>query len=270
MKLIIAIIIATTTMLTACAKPITNAPKLDSGQLNAERRAQQQMLDSKGSAKAAPVAMQSPQLVRDRLTRVAARIGKSGTSTCWQMFGNNQPCSFDFQLVEDDKLNAWADGKSIYITPTMISFASTDEELANVLAHEYAHNVLKHPQSTMQNVTMGSVGGMLLDVLAQSQGVNTGGALSKLGGSAAQLHYSIDFEKEADYVGLYILARADYNANGASEFWRKFTVQTGGGVEGSATHPSNPERTLAMRKTADEIQAKKASGQTLLPNLRPQ
>ena len=109
---------------------------------------------------------------------------------------------------------------------------------------------------------------MLLDMLAQSQGIETGGQISKIGAGIGQYHYSVDFEKEADYVGLYILARAGYDVNGANDFWRRFTVQNPGGLKSSYTHPSNPERTLSMKKTAAEIEAKKKSGQPLLPNLR--
>lgn len=253
--------------LSACAKPVTRAPKLDALNVEQERLSQQKMLDQQ-TVKEVPVVMQPPAQVTARLAAVAPRIQKSGTEICQQMWGAGAACSFAFGQSDEDVLNAWADGKGVFITPKMVSFAASDEELANVLAHEYAHNVLKHPQSTGQNATAGALGGMLLDVLAKSQGIETGGQLSKLGGGIGQYHYSVDFEREADYVGMYILARAGYNVDGATDFWRRFTTQNPGGLYGSRSHPSNPERTLSMKKTAREITAKQQAGVVLLPNLR--
>lgn len=43
-----------------------------------------------------------------------------------------------------DDLNAWADGRNIVVTARMMRFAATDDELAFVVAHEMAHNLLGH------------------------------------------------------------------------------------------------------------------------------
>lgn len=253
--------------LVACAKPQTSTPTLDGASINAERAAQQRMINEQ-QGKAANIELLPQDQIIARMNRVAGPIQKAGTEICQQMYGANQACSYEIGLADQDVLNAWADGKGVYITPKMVSFAKNDEELANVLAHEYAHNILRHPQSTGQNAAAGAIGGMLLDVLANSQGYDTGGQFSKIGGNIGQYHYSVAFEKEADYVGQYVLARAGYNPAGADDFWRRFSIQDPNGLYGSRSHPSNPERTLAMQKTAQEIAAKKASGQPLLPNLK--
>lgn len=257
-------------VLASCAKPMTSAPKLEAADVAAERAAQQQMISQAhgASAATADVALLSMEEMTARMNRVSPRIQKSGTEICQQMWGNKQNCSFSFAIANQDVLNAWADGKGVFITPKMISFARTDEELANVLAHEYAHNVLNHPQSTGQNAAVGSIGGLLLDTLASSQGLNTGGQFSKIGADFGQYHYSVAFEKEADYVGLYILANAGYDVNGAVNFWARFTTQNSAGLERSRSHPSNPERSVAMRSTIAEIKQKQSTNQPLFPNLK--
>jgi predicted Zn-dependent protease len=256
--------------ITACAKPTTRAPKLDASQVAAERAAQEQAVQRGQSETQSgqPINMLSMQEVMARLNRVSPKVQQSGTEICQQMYGNRKQCSFSFALADQDVLNAWADGKGVYITPKMVSFAATDEELANVLSHEYAHNVLSHPQSTGQNAAAGAIGGLLLDTLARSQGFDTGNAFSKIGAEQGQYHYSVAFEREADYVGMYILANAGYRVDGALNFWRKFTAQDGHGLERSRSHPSNPERTVAMQKTIDEINAKRAAKQPLLPEMK--
>lgn len=269
-KYIRSILILSSIALTACAKPTTNAPKLEKSQVAAERAAQQQMINGvqASSQSSQPIALQPPTEVKARLDRVAPKVQQSGTVICQQIYGPKRACSFSFALADQDVLNAWADGKGVYITPKMVSFASTDEELANVLSHEYAHNILQHPQSTGQNAAAGAIGGLLLDTLAKSQGLDTGGQLSKLGADYGQYHYSIAFEREADYVGMYVLTNAGYRVDGALDFWRRFTTQDPNGLYGSRSHPSNPERTVAMQNTINEINSKKAAGAPLLPEMK--
>ena len=48
---------------------------------------------------------------------------------------------------------------------------------------------------------------------------NTKGAFTKTAAKRAQNAYSPEFEAEADYVGLYILARAGYNIDRAPDAW---------------------------------------------------
>jgi len=107
------------------------------------------------------------------------------------------------------------------------------------------------------------------DVLAQSQGFDTGGKIGQLGANQALLKYSASFENEADYVGLYILARAGYNIDDAPGFWRSMSLQVPQAIYASSTHPNNPTRTIAMQKTVAEIHAKEQAHQPLLPNIAP-
>lgn len=260
------LIAASLLALVSCAKPTTRAPKLDPSQVQAERAAQRQVAEQ--SAGGAQVAVLPTEEVIARLNRVAPKVQQAGTMVCQQMYGTRRNCGFAFKLANQDLLNAWADGEAVYITPKMVSFASSDEELANVLAHEYAHNVLQHPQSTGQNAAAGAIGGMLIDLLAKSQGYDTGNAFSKIGGEVGQYHYSVAFEREADYVGMYVLANAGYRVDGALDFWRRFTTQDPNGLYASQSHPSNPERTVAMQRTIVEIDAKRAANRPLLPDMR--
>ncbi len=46
--------------------------------------------------------------------------------------------------VEGSRRNARADGRYVQVTTAIAAYAADDEELAAVLAHELAHNVLRH------------------------------------------------------------------------------------------------------------------------------
>ena len=47
-------------------------------------------------------------------------------------------CAYGVVVVKDDQLNAFADGKNVYVTSTMLRFAASDDEHATVVGHEQA------------------------------------------------------------------------------------------------------------------------------------
>ena len=111
---------------------------------------------------------------------------------------------------------------------------------------------------------------MTLDILASAGGVGTGSIFSDAGATIGGLSYSQDFENEADYIGLYIMAISGYDIKKAPNIWRRFSVKDGGqGIYTSSTHPTNPHRFLALTKAIDEIKQKKNKNMALVPEFRP-
>jgi predicted Zn-dependent protease len=128
------------------------------------------------------------------------------------------------------------------------------------VAHEIAHNTLGHKTKRIGNILLGS----LLDIaVAATTGANTQGAFGRLGGMA----FSKGFEAEADYVGLYVAARAGYEIADAPNFWRRMAVEHPGNIKKnfSATHPSAPERFTALEETVRQIEKKRQNGELLMP-----
>lgn len=115
-------------------------------------------------------------------------------------------CSYPVVLVHEDTVNAYADGKAIYITSAMLRFVESDQELATVIAHELAHNAMDHMKARSINWALGTI----FDVVAAAYGVNTQGAFGNLAGQA----YSQEFEAEADYVDVYALALGGVDTRG--------------------------------------------------------
>ncbi|MSQ49046.1 MAG: hypothetical protein EXR30_01515 [Betaproteobacteria bacterium] len=172
-------------------------------------------------------------------------------------------CDYPVVVNSADIINAFADGKQVAITRGMLRFVRDDLELAVVVGHELAHNTMGHIRKQMGNAFLGTV----LDVLAASRGVDTQG----LFGNIAGMVFSKDFEAEADYVGLYFTARAGHEIDNAPNFWRRMAAANPGGIQQrgfGSSHPSTPERFLALEKIVAEIKAKKAAGQILAPQLQ--
>lgn len=170
----------------------------------------------------------------------------------------------DYNVVLSSKqsVNARATGNRIIIHRGLLRFAQTDHELALVIAHEIAHNVMGHVRAVLANYALGT----LADVAATSVGLITGNSI----GAAAALSHVKGFESEADYVGLYIVALAGMPIDHAPEFWRRMATIYPGNIRHRllATHPTSPERSIALEETIEEIHQKISNGEPLIPEFR--
>jgi len=194
---------------------------------------------------------------------LALQVRRAGTEQAVTVV-HEPACDYPIVLHPADAINAFADGRQVAVMRGMLRFVRDDLELAVVVGHELAHNTMKHIDKQTGNVLLGTI----LDIFAASRGVNTQGAFGNLAGLA----FSKEFEAEADYVGLYFTARAGYDVAKAPNFWRRMAAAAPGAIgrQGfAATHPSTPERFLALEKTVEEIRAKQAAGRDLTPEIRP-
>jgi len=180
-------------------------------------------------------------------------------------------CDYGVVAVADDDVNAFADGEDIGINTGMIRFTESDDELALVIGHEFAHNALGHRARKTTNSVLGAVLGGLLDVGAGILGVGTGGVFSKAGAGLMAGAFSKELEGEADYLGLYFTSRAGYDVGVAPDFWRRMGVEHPSSVESKylSMHPSTPERALSLEQVIAEIRAKREVGAALEPT-RPE
>jgi Zn-dependent protease with chaperone function len=147
-------------------------------------------------------------------------------------------CGYPVKLKFSTAINAYANGKSITVTTGMMEFAEQDEELALVVGHELAHNTMRHVPKSIRNLLL----------------------------SGFATRTTRPFESEADYVGMYYLARAGFELEGVENFWRRLGVISPKSIVRAKTHPVSPARLLSIRATANEIEQKKLSGTALMPN----
>jgi len=255
-------------LLAACAGPQSMYPTLTAQEVEREQRIQRQIVEQQGTASEMGEVQRQPRHVA-RVEDVAPKVKTAALRLCQEMGIAKNACDFNFTVLEDGPVNAYADGKTIHITPAMVDVSDENQKLAFVLAHEYAHNLMRHVQATQQNIGLGAITGLLLDKALESQGLSTGGNLSKLGQQFALLRYSKKFEQEADYVGMYILARAGYDISSVADVRREASVRNPQAIYMATTHPTNPERFIALNKAVEEIEAKQRAGRPLIPAMRP-
>lgn len=171
-------------------------------------------------------------------------------------------CKYGMILVGSPAVNAFADGDNVYMTKGMMRFAKDDVELSLVISHEIAHNAMGHIEAKKTNFWLGSI----LDIAAAVYGVDT----QRMFGRLASQAYSQEFEAEADYVGLYILARDNQKIEHAPLFWRRMAAEFPGNIKNNhaATHPATSERFVALEQTVTEIKNKQDSGIPLNPEMK--
>ena len=167
-------------------------------------------------------------------------------------------CSHAVDLARSAETNAFADGVNVFVTTGMMRFA-TDGELAFIVGHELAHNVLGHIDATRTNSLIGALLGGVIEGLTGAYGMTDTGA------ARGGLAFSQDFEAEADYLGLYLHARAGYDIDAAKEIWRKLAIESPANIDFALTHPTTAERFVALDVYAKEIRRKQAAGRTWAP-----
>lgn len=230
------------------------APTLEYQKAGAQATQREQVIQ-------AQLAAQIRQQRVRRLARVANSLKAAARTQCRMIDPEKTGCDYPVKLTDDQEVNAFADGKQVYIPVGMLKFAESDDELAYVISHELAHNMLNHMGKKRGNAALGTVVDVLLTA---ATGVSTQGAFGK----AARQAYSQGFESEADYLGMYIAASAGYDTSLGPLFWRRMAIENPAGIikRYNSTHPSTPERFVALTKTIGEIQTKYDQGLAMAPN----
>lgn len=170
-------------------------------------------------------------------------------------------CDYPIEVVGEDAVNAYADGKKIYITNGMMRFAETDDELATVIGHELAHNQMGHLDKKGNNQLLGILVGAIITVA-------TGVDVTNMAGNIGAGAFSQEFESEADYVGMYSCARAGYDITASPNFWRRMGAEHPRAISHGMTHPNTATRFLALEQTIKEIDQKRSEGKELLAELK--
>lgn len=137
-------------------------------------------------------------------------------------------------LINDNNINAFAvPGGLIGMNTGTIIGSQTMDEVASVLAHEIAHISQRHYEHQLDNqkkLLAMQLGGLLAAIAAGAAGGGGDAALVAMAGSqtasaeGAAVH-SREHEREADRVGMQILAQAGYDAAAMPRFFERLQKQ---------------------------------------------
>jgi len=159
-----------------------------------------------------------------------------------------QPLAYDFYVVEDAELNAFAvPGGNVYIHTGLILKARNVSELIGVMGHEIGHVYHRHVAENYRRQRNTGIA-QQLGVLAT--GVVLGGAaaqaaslLTGVGAMAYLNTFSRDAEREADAFAVRTVPKAGYDPSGITSFFSTLIKQYGDkGDSFLSSHPATEER----------------------------
>lgn len=177
---------------------------------------------------------------------------------------DNAKFPFKFFIINNGAINAFAFyGGHVGIHTGLIAQASTESELASVLAHEVAHVTQRHLARRVQSQARSAplqiasmIGGLLLAMASAEAGMAAIQA-SAAAGAQANINFTRNNEEEADNIGINILYRAGFDPMGAPAFFEKLLAQSRGRSNQLAFLQTHP---LAADRVAQTITRARAYG----------
>ena len=169
---------------------------------------------------------------------------------------------FTFFVIADPTVNAFAiPGGYIGIHSGLIASADSESELASVLAHEIAHVTQRHIARAIaaaEGSQYATLAAVIAGILIGTQNSQAGQAT--IAGAAAasaqsQLNFTRANEKEADRVGIDMLAKAGYDPRAMPTFFEKLGIASryySRPPEFLSTHPVTTSRVADSRGRAEQ------------------
>lgn len=134
-------------------------------------------------------------------------------------------CVSNVELVPSRAVNAWADGQRVVISAGIVAECDTDDDLALVIAHELAHNLLGHSHK-----------------LAAGGG-RQGKVMRLLGSGSAVMRQT---EEEADRLAIILTSAASYDLAQAEAFMSRL-LNSPNAASTAGTHPEADRRLTLLR-----------------------
>jgi predicted Zn-dependent protease len=159
-------------------------------------------------------------------------------------------------VIDDPKtINAWcmAGGRMAVYTGLIKQIDPSDDELAQVMAHEISHALAKHAAEKMSMQVATSVGVAAVGIASDNTGIAlSGAALTAM--LAVNLPNSRAAEKEADRIGIELAAKAGFNPAAAATLWDKMAKASKSGTpQFLSTHPEPENRQRELAKLEPEM-----------------
>jgi predicted Zn-dependent protease len=159
-------------------------------------------------------------------------------------------------VIDDPEMvNAWcmAGGRMAIYTGLVKKLDPTDDELAQVMAHEIAHALAKHTAEKMSMQVATSVGVAAVGVASDNTSVAlTGAALAAM--LAVNLPNSRAAESEADQIGIELAAKAGFDPAAAATLWKKMGAASKSGTpQFLSTHPAPENRQERLAQLEPEM-----------------
>lgn len=145
----------------------------------------------------------------------------------------------------------------IHVWSGLLLRVKNESQLAAVLGHEFAHYRRRHSLQRLRDLRTTADVSAFLSLGLGAVGGGAASLMVAVGASASVAAFSRDNEREADSLGLEIMADAGYDPFEAAEVWRRLNLELkAGGDDGPmlflATHPDPGEREATLQRLAEK------------------
>jgi predicted Zn-dependent protease len=204
------------------------------------------------------------RLKRSRFLIRDAELNKYIRDIACSLAGSHCP-DLRLYLVRTPYFNAsMAPNGMMQVWSGLLLRVTSEAQLAAILGHEIGHYLARHSVERMRDMksrsAFGQVLGFAMGMAGASPGVDLAAQVAVAAGAFA---YSRDHEREADDIGIQLMARAGYAPAEASAVWRQLLEEQEAG-KGSgttswsggmlfATHPAPEERQKTLAESAARL-----------------
>ena len=187
---------------------------------------------------------------RDRIRNLLSKASSKGSLTLKVLRGNEELemevsgtriCGYSVQPLISPFPTAYADGSKIFVTLAALDFIKDDSELAFLIGHELAHNILH-----FQGEKVGEENFLPISVEDKPE-------IRRIGDIF--IWESQSKETEADLKGIEYSYRAGYDPHSAANYFRRLSTYMPELIEGSVfnIHPGNAKRAYNLDKVAKRL-----------------
>ena len=170
-------------------------------------------------------------------------VGSDGTTRRFELTGR-PVCRSRFEVSAEDEEQAYADGSIVQVTAGMAEYTKdSDDQLAGVIAHEIAHNVLRHIPRQSEAGTPEDYRRHLRRYASLSRAM----------------------EEEADRLAVWLLMAAGYDPAAPVAFWQRFGPGHDSAHPFGRLHDPWRERVAAVEDELALMRREKAAN----PDARP-
>ena len=151
-----------------------------------------------------------------------------------------QACSYNVQVLPSGFPNAFADGEKVFITMAAIKLAQTEDELAFLIGHELAHNILHYKTFDANEANL-----LAIDYLDKPK-------IRKI--KSILVWSNENREIEADIEGMHLAFKAGFSLENVNDYWRRLSIFNPELIEKSINiYRSNAFRAALINKTLKKL-----------------
>lgn len=214
-----------------------------------------QQMDRLGADAFTQMKQQAKVSKNTKLNTYVACVANAVTAQVPASFGVT---NWEVVVFDANQVNAFAlPGGKIGVYSGLLKVAKNQDQLATVIGHELTHVLAQHSNERLSRSQLAGIGLAAADVALGSSEYRDA-TLAALGVGmevGVMLPYGRTQEREADRLGLALMARAGFNPAEAVPLWQNMSAAAGGKTPPPllSTHPSNQSRIAELQALQAEV-----------------